>query len=270
MKRTTPRHSTLHVAAFALLLVISVGVFADLTVVSDNTWNVFTPIPTIQTGCFGEDFQRVCLNGHEPSQLRAGRFSSADALWIPRDRLERQRRRSSINRKMDVGSDITGATTPAQSQAFVFQKDDIYVCNPPQDSTISIASDDTAEVSVNVRSCLAQEHSSQHFHDLHGSCRLAFWFERKPANSTSEHGHDQGKQWPEPSGLLVKPVSVQSRRRYHLGLVQVRRRPKVPGLEAGRPSRWLWDGRVRKTVRLPQWTSRVHFPHLRAELGCHR
>src|SRR5262249_24241813 len=44
---------------------------------------------------------------------------------------------------------VTGASSPAQSQAFTFQKDDVYVCNPPQDATISIAADNSAEVSVN-------------------------------------------------------------------------------------------------------------------------
>jgi hypothetical protein len=152
VKRTTSRTSALCVVPFLLSLGLSVDALAgSVTVVSDNTWNVFGPDPTDPTILLWLGLsQRVCLNGTSPANCLMGvtpaptvygyRFSggwNANIAGLP------------PTARWMWAPNVTGASSPAQSQAFSFEKDDVYVCDPPQDATISIAADNSAEVWVN-------------------------------------------------------------------------------------------------------------------------
>lgn len=129
-----------------LMLTLSLSVRAGTTtVVSDSSWWVLSPNPNLPgMPLFLGPSQAVCLNTTNPLNCPPGAILygypypgwSANLSALPQ------------NTKW-IWANRTGFSTPAAGEEFIFQKGDIYVCDPPLDSTISIAADDRAEVSVN-------------------------------------------------------------------------------------------------------------------------
>jgi hypothetical protein len=128
MKYSIIMIKALFIGASLLSLALPVNALAgNVTVVSDSSWNVFVTDANNNQMWLGIS-QNVCLNTTNPSNCPVGAIP-APTLY-------------------GYTPNITGASSPAASQEFTF-KTEFYVCDPPEDATISVAADDFAEVSVN-------------------------------------------------------------------------------------------------------------------------
>lgn len=138
----------LRVGASLLTLALPMGALAGtITVVSDTSWNVFTTHPT--SPMWLGLAQSVCLNTTNPANCLTPGLSTPTLYGYPSVGWTANAPGLPASARWMWAPNITGSSSPAASQEFVFQKDDVYVCNPPEDATISVAADDFAEVSVN-------------------------------------------------------------------------------------------------------------------------
>jgi hypothetical protein len=128
------------------------------TVVSDTSWQVFGSDLADPTKLKWLGFsQNVCLNDTSPANCLTGglltpptRYGYPYAGWIANVTGLPSSARWMWALKIDgATSKIDGESSPAASQEFTFQNDNVYVCNPAEDATISVAADNFAEVSVN-------------------------------------------------------------------------------------------------------------------------
>lgn len=151
MNRTSLVAKALRVGAFLLSLALPVSALAGtVTVVSDSSWNVFAPNPTDPTNPTWVGFsKRVCLNATNPANCLMGVTPTPTLYEYPFAGWTANLPGLPASARWMWAPNVTAESSPAASQEFTFQKDDVYVCNPPQDATISVAADDFAEVSVN-------------------------------------------------------------------------------------------------------------------------
>jgi hypothetical protein len=110
-------------------------------IVSDTSWEV--------TDTNGKDLnnaQNVCLDATHPSNCPAGATLYGSGPIVPGAWT------ASIKGATWIWAPgITGATSPADNAEFTFQKQ-FWICGAPQDGTISVAADNSAEVFLNLAS----------------------------------------------------------------------------------------------------------------------
>lgn len=134
----------LHLGAFFILLASPVVVQAGtVTVVSDSSWNVID-----SNGNWVGISQNVCLNATHPSNCPVSATPTPILYGYTLGGWNANLSSLPPNIRWIWAPNITGSSSPAASQEFTFQTD-FYLCEPPLRGTIYVASDDSAEVSVN-------------------------------------------------------------------------------------------------------------------------
>lgn len=149
--RVTPRAFLVFILSLLAFALPVAARAVTINIVSDTSWTVYDA----DGNRLDDPAQNVCLNATAPSNCPAGAtlygypfqgwtanlssIPGATWIWAP---------------------NITGTTAPAADAEFTFEKE-FYLCGAPQPGTISVAADNSAEVSLNGVSVLtATEHAT--------------------------------------------------------------------------------------------------------------
>ena len=146
MKRARMLMKVLLLAIFLSPVVAQNG---NVPVFSDSKWFVFKPRPSPSPPMYIGLAQNYCLNATTPLNCAMGVNPpptfydwpnntgwAADLSLLP------------TGARWIWAPNITPTTSPAALEEFTFETD-FYVCDPPVGGTISLASDNSAEVSIN-------------------------------------------------------------------------------------------------------------------------
>lgn len=136
-------------ALLFLPVVVQIVGQGSVPVVSDSRWFVFKPRPSPSPPMFAGLAQNYCLNETTPINCFMN-VSPPPALygWPNNSGWAADLATLPTGARWIWAPNKTGASTPANLEEFTFETD-FYVCDPPTGGTISLASDNTAEVSIN-------------------------------------------------------------------------------------------------------------------------
>lgn len=140
MNRTSMMMKAILLVALLFTFALPIDVHAvTINIVSDTTWTV-----SDSNGTDLGNAQNVCLNATAPSNCPAG----ATLYGYPHGGGWTADLSSILGATWIWAPNITGTTSPAANAEFTFQKQ-FYLCGAPRDGTISVAADNSAEVSIN-------------------------------------------------------------------------------------------------------------------------
>jgi len=133
----------------------------SITIVSEATirWDVYALNADGTKGPWLGFAQNVCLNTTSPSNCPLGSSPAPTLYGYAFNGWTADLSSLPTSARWIWAPKITGASSPAALQGFIFETE-FYVCDPAMDGTISVAVDNSAEVSIN-GTTLANSASSQ-------------------------------------------------------------------------------------------------------------